>query len=112
MVALEEGFEHGQAHLFLGILHSQLPAALGGQPEIGRAHFERAIALSHGHDLLAKVEYAHTYARLMFDRPLHDRLLEEVMAADPVVPGYTLNNVLAQQQARQLLDSADDYFGE
>ena len=58
------------------------------------------------------MEYAHTYARLMFDRPLHDRLLKEVMAADPAVPGYTLNNVLAQQQARQLLNSADDYFGE
>lgn len=112
VVALDETFEHGQAHLFLGILRSQLPAALGGQPEVGKAHFERAIALSHGHDLLAKVEYAHTYARLTFNRPLHDRLLKEVMAANPVVPGYTLNNVLAQQQARQLLDSADDYFGE
>lgn len=112
VVTLDETFEHGQAHLFLGILNSQLPAALGGKPQVGKAHFERAIALSHGHDLLAKVEYAHTYARLMFDRSLHDRLLKEVMAADPAVPGYTLNNVLAQQQARQLLDSADDFFGE
>ena len=112
VVALDETFEHGQAHLFLGILNSQLPAALGGHPEIGKAHFERAIELSHGHDLLAKVEYARTYARLMFDRPLHDRLLKEVLAADPSIPGFTLNNVLAQQQARQLLDSADDYFGE
>jgi hypothetical protein len=112
VLALDETFEHGQAHLYLGILLSQLPAALGGQPEIGKSHFERAIALSQGHDLLAKVEYAHTYARLIFDRPLHDRLLKEVLAADPAVPGYTLNNVLAQQQARQLLDSADDYFGD
>ena len=112
VVALDETFEHGQAHLYLGILYSQLPAALGGQPEIGKEHFERAIALSQGHDLLAKVEYAHTYARLTFNRELHDRLLKEVLAADPVVTGYTLTNVLAQQQARQLLDSADDYFGD
>jgi hypothetical protein len=112
VVALDETFEHGQAHLYLGILNSQLPAAVGGKPEIGKAHFERAIALSQGHDLLAKVEYARNYARLTFDRPLHDRLLQEVIAADPVSPGYTLSNVLAQRQARQLLDSAADYFGE
>lgn len=112
VVALNEGFEHGQAHLFLGILYSQLPAALGGQPETGKEHFERAIALSQGHDLFAKVEYAHTYARLIFDRQLHDRLLKEVIEADPALPGYTLTNVLAQQQARRLLDGADDYFGD
>jgi len=112
VVALDEDFEHGQAHLYLGILNSQLPAAVGGKPEIGKAHFERAIALSQGHDLLAKVEYARNYARLIFDRALHDRLLQEVIAADPVSPGYTLSNVLAQQQARALLDSAADYFGE
>ena len=112
VLALDENFEHGQAHLYLGILRSQLPAALGGQPEIGKSHFERAIALSQDHDLLAKVEYAHTYARLMFDRALHDRLLQEVLAADPVAPGYTLSNVLAQQQARKLMASADDYFGD
>jgi TRAP transporter T-component len=112
IISLDENFENGQAHLYLGIMRSQLPAPLGGQPEIGKSHFERAIALSQGHNLLAKVEYAHTYARLMFDRPLHDRLLKEVLAADPVSPGYTLSNILAQRQARQLLDSADDYFGE
>lgn len=112
VLELDENFEHGQAHLYLGIMNSQLPAALGGHPENGKAHFERAIALSQGHDLFAKVEYARTYARLVFDRPLYDRLLKEVLAADPTAPGYTLTNVMAQQQARRLLDSAENYFGD
>lgn len=112
VVALDPNYENGQPHLFLGILDSQLSPALGGRPELGKQHFEQAIALSHGRDLLAKVEYASTYARLTFDRDLHDRLLNEVLTADPVAPGYTLANVLAQQQARQLLKSADDYFGD
>jgi hypothetical protein len=56
------------------------------------------------------VEYARRYARLVFDRKLHDRLLNEVLAADTEVPGFTLSNVLAQRQARELLQSAEDYF--
>jgi hypothetical protein len=55
---------------------------------------------------------AESYARMMFDRELHDRLLEEVLAADPEAPGLTLANVLAQRDARALLASADDYFLE
>ena len=46
----------------------------------------------------------------MFDRDLHDKLLNEVLAADPHAPGLTLINVLAQQRARKLLDSGKDYF--
>ena len=112
VVALDEAYEGGEAQLYLGILRSQIPPALGGHPEQGQAHFEKAIALSEGRNLFAKVEYARNYARLMFERDLHDKLLQEVLAADPVAPGYTLGNVLAQQQARILLESSADYFGE
>jgi hypothetical protein len=41
---------------------------------------------------------------------LHDQLLREVLEADPEQPGLTLFNTLAQDEARELLDSADDYF--
>jgi hypothetical protein len=34
----------------------------------------------------------------------------EVLEADPVQPGYTLFNTLAQSEAEDLLESADDYF--
>jgi hypothetical protein len=110
VVTLDESYEQGAAHLYLGVLATLRPAALGGEPEEGRRHFERAIALSEGRNLMGKVLYARSYARLVFDRPLHDRLLREVLAADPRAPGLTLSNTLAQQQARLLLDDADDYF--
>jgi hypothetical protein len=41
---------------------------------------------------------------------LHDRLLNEVLAADPVKPGLTMLNTLAQREARELLASGADYF--
>lgn len=110
VIVLNEGYQDGGAHLYLGILATLLPPALGGKPEIGRQHFERAIALSHGKNLMVKVTYARQYARLVFDRKLHDRLLTSVIEADPEVEGYTLMNTLAQKDARALLDGADDYF--
>lgn len=110
VVELDEPYDHGEAHLYLGVIATLLPPALGGKPEEGRAHFERAVALSAGRDLMVKVEYARRYARIIYDRPLHDRLLREVLAADAVAPELTLSNVLAKRQARELLASADSYF--
>ena len=110
VVVLDELYQDGAAHLYLGVLSSFIPPALGGKPEIGRRHFERALEISHGKNLMVKVMYARHYARLMFDRDLHDRLLNEVLEADPDVPGYVLANTLAQKQALELLESADDYF--
>jgi uncharacterized protein YceK len=110
VVALDETYSHGEAHLYLGVFATLLPPALGGKPEEGRFHFEKAIELSAGRELMAKVEYARRYARITYDRPLHDRLLQEVLDADPVAPGLTLSNVLAKRQARELLASAEKYF--
>ncbi len=110
VVELDEKYERGTPHLYLGVFDTLLPPALGGKPDEGRVHFERALSLSAGHDLMAKVEYARRYARITYDRPLHDRLLQEVLDADPVAPGLTLRNVLAKRQARELLAGAENYF--
>jgi len=110
IVAVDETYDHGSAHLYLGIMETLLPQTLGGKPEVGRAHFERAIELSGGHDLTVKVEYARRYARMTFNRALHDRLLNEVLSAPAAAPGLTLSNTLAKREARQLLQSADSYF--
>ncbi len=97
-------------NMYLGILNTLRPPALGGKPDVGRAYFETALELSAGKDLSVKVEYARGYARLVYDRDLHDRLLNEVLAGEVNQAGYTLVNSLAHQQARELLASADEYF--
>ena len=110
VVELDEAYDYGGAHLYLGVFETLLPPGLGGRPEIGRTHFERAIELSDGQHLLTKVMFAEQYARLVFDRELHDHLLNDVIETDPAVPGLTLMNVIARQQAADLLESADAYF--
>jgi hypothetical protein len=110
VVQLKERYMDGGAHMYLGALATLLPRASGGKPEKGRRHFERAIKISDGKNLMVKVMYARQYARLVYDRNLHDRLLKEVLSADAHVPGYVLINTLAKQQAQSLLERAEEYF--
>lgn len=110
LLELDQGGQTATIYMYLGVLNTLRPPALGGRPERAKRYFERAIELTDGRDLAVKVEYARGYARLLYERELHDRLLTEVLAAEPVEPGLTLTNVLAQEDARELMASADDYF--
>lgn len=110
VVALDDGYEQGAAHLYLGGIATLLPPAMGGRPDVGKAHFERAIKLSAGTNLIAKVIYARQYARLIFDQELHHTLLTEVIDSPAEVPGNTLINLVAQREARKLLAEEADYF--
>lgn len=110
VLELDETYDQGTAHIYMGVLETQLPPSLGGKPEQGRAHFERAILISAGHNLMAKVMYAKQYARLLYEQKLHDRLLNEVIVAEPRVDGLTLANTLAKDQAKLLLAESPSFF--
>lgn len=107
----DESFRNGDPHVFLGVYHAALPPLLGGKPEQSLLHFERALELTEGHDLMARVQMARFYARQIFDRELYVSLLEQVLAS-PVdtVPELTLQNAAAQRLARTLLKEVDVYF--
>ena len=107
---LQPNYENGNVFLYLGVFETLLPPGMGGKPELGRQHFERAIEISNGQNLLAKVMFAEQYGRLVFDRELHDQLLHEVLAAPADIPGLTMMNTMAKEQAQTLLASADEYF--
>ena len=92
VVKYDEAYDHAGAHLYLAAIALSVPPALGGQPAVSRAHFERAIRLTEGRNLLIKVEYARRYARLIFDKDLHHQLLTEVLEAQAKQPGMTLMN--------------------
>jgi len=106
----DPAYDHGTLQVYLGVMETQLPPSLGGKPEVGREHFEKALEYSDGKHLMAKVLYAKQYARLMFDQELHDRLLTEAIEADPSAEGLTLINRLAQREAKVLLAGSAEYF--
>ena len=111
VLALDEGFYHGGAHLFLGIYYGSRPAMLGGRPEVSRNHFEKALALGDRRFLPTLVAYAEYYARQTFDQELYVHLLEEALAFDLAqAPDLTLPNVLAKRRAQKLLAQVDEFF--
>ena len=109
-IKLDETWDNGGGHLYLGVIKSLLPPALGGKPELARAHFERARELSRGENLMVDVLMAQHYARLVFDQELHDQLLQGVLESRVDYPGLTLVNTLAQEEALQLSAESADYF--
>lgn len=99
---LDERVDAAGPHRALGAWRAALPAAAGGGAGPSRAHFERARAL-FPEELLARVAEAETYAVLVQDEKLFDRLLAETLAADPARDaGRTPEQRLAQRLARAL----------
>lgn len=107
---LERGYDHGNALAYLGVMNCLRPESLGGKPEHGKALLQEAFAISGQKNQMSKVLEAQFCARLLFDQELHDRLLNQVLTADPVADDLTLSNVLAQDRAKQLIESGKEYF--
>ncbi|HHO48640.1 MAG TPA: hypothetical protein ENN06_09365 [Desulfobacteraceae bacterium] len=111
VVELDEAFYHGGAHLFLGAFYGAKPPLLGGKPNLSRFHFEKALALSRGEFLPVQVVYARTYARMMYDRDLYERLLGQVVDFPAEQrPDIALANEAAKRRAARLLEEIDRVF--
>jgi len=112
ILELDESYFYGSPHLLLGTYLAAKPAVLGGDMAKAKEHFDRALALADGKFLPAKVLYARYYVRRLQDRELFVQTLEEVLNAPPdVVPELTLSNAVAKEQAKELLEKTDEYFG-
>jgi tetratricopeptide (TPR) repeat protein len=112
ILELDDTYNYGMTHCLIGAIYTTRPAELGGQPEEAKKHFEKALEISEGKNLLIHVFYARQYCKLVYDRELHDKLLQQVIDADvsKLPKDLTMMNVLAKEQAQDLLDSADEYF--
>jgi len=110
IILLDETWDNAGAHMYLGVLNSLLPASYGGKPEQGKEHFESAIEITQGKNLMAKVLFAEFYARLTFNKKLHQKLISEVLSYKKLPRDFILINTLAIEKAKYLQSSADDYF--
>ena len=110
VLKLDERISNGDAHLYMGVMESLLPPAMGGKPDIAKKHFERALVISKRKNLMALLMYAEKYARLLFNRKLHDSLLKELLAVDVRKSKTLLIDTIARAKAKKLLANADDFF--
>ena len=107
---LDETYDRGGAHLYLGVIKSLLPAALGGKPELARAHFERARDLSAGENLMVNVLMAKHYARGVYDQELHDQLLIEVQMAESRLPGIHVDQYAGKTRGGSIAGGISGLF--
>ena len=110
VLELDESINHGDAHVYMGVMESLLPPAMGGKPKLAKKHFERALEISQRKNLMALLMYAEKYARLLFEKDLHDTLLKELLAVDISVSKKLLIDSMARVKAKELLADSDDYF--
>lgn len=110
VVALDESYYYGGAHIFLGSYYGSRPQIYGGKPEVSRDHFEKALRLNNRKFLLTHVAYAQTYARMMFDRELYLKLLTEVAEQPLTDSDMASSNKLAKVMAEKLIVQVDEFF--
>ncbi|HET7754394.1 MAG TPA: TRAP transporter TatT component family protein, partial [Anaeromyxobacteraceae bacterium] len=108
--ALDETVDHGGPARALGAWYAALPAGSGGGAKKSRTWFDRALKVAPSY-LLTKVEEARTYAVLVQDRALFERLLGEVASFDlDKAPAIRRENAVAKREAKTLRARADRLF--
>jgi hypothetical protein len=111
IVELDSRYQNGLAHMALGMMNSAQSPAIGGNPELGREHFEKAMSITGGKFLLVKVMFAKTYGVITQNRELFRKTLVEVLQTAPSIwPEQRLANELAHRKARRYLKQEKDWF--
>lgn len=100
VIELDETYGNGLAHVALGAYYARATTA---DLEQARVHFERALQISQGRHLIAKVLFARTYYCVKNDKTGYSRLLNEVLRAGDPIPEQRLSNTVAQRRAKRYL---------
>ncbi|WP_141733730.1 TRAP transporter TatT component family protein [Oligoflexus tunisiensis] len=113
VIALDESYNFGSAHLFLMLYYGARPAMMGGNFEKADAHY-KAIQKQAGSDfLLADVFHARYVLVQKQDRPGFEKVLKAVIEKKvdtDKAPQLRLYNSLAKSRAKLYLNSVEDFF--
>lgn len=111
VIALDETYYHGGAHVFFGVYYGGRAPMFGGDFSRAARHFDRAAALSQNQLLWVEVYRARYLLRQMGDRAAFHATLNRVLDAPASVdPDLNLANALARKQAAALLAQEEDLF--
>lgn len=98
-------------HIALASMAVAMSKAMGGRPELGQKHFQRAMEITQDKFLLARVFYARRYAVAVQDKALFRNELVKVLQTDPAIwPEQRLANEIAHRRARRYLKNEKEWF--
>ncbi len=107
----DSSFYHGGAYLFLGALYGSRSKFLGGDPELAKEYFEKALRMTEGKFLMIQVYYARYVAVQTLDEELFDRLLAVVETTSlDVLPDARLPNAIAKKKGQLLAQRRNELF--
>jgi len=96
---------------FFILFYASLPELIGGDRELAKIHFQRALDKTGGNSAGAYVSYAQAICVPAQDYDAYRDCLEKALAIDPNADLSTrLATVITQRKARWLLDNAYIYF--
>lgn len=111
VIELDPDYYFGGAYTFMGAYYASRPKTLGGNPELARENFAKAIAVTEGKNLMAPTTEAQFYAVQIQDKGLYQSLLQKVLNADAAaLPDIRLTNELAKIRAKTLLEKQKLFF--
>lgn len=110
LLELDPGYYYNAAEDILGAYHAIRPRMLGGSPEKAAEHFELALKGAGANFHLSRYLYAKMAAVAAQDAELFDRLLNEIISAEPVEGETRLANEVAKIKAKKLLEKKDELF--
>jgi tetratricopeptide (TPR) repeat protein len=110
VLALDETYYYGGAHLFFGAYYGGRAPMFGGDFARAARHFDRAAALNNNQLLLVEVYRARYLLRQMGEREAFHTTLTRVIEASMNEPELSLANAVAKQEAAALLAQEKDLF--
>jgi hypothetical protein len=111
VVEHDSSYYYGGAHVFLGTLYGSRPKMLGGNIDLARDHFARALRINGGKFLMTYVYQARSVAVQTLDEALFDECLQKVDSASlEILPEFRLANAIAKKKAQLLMSRRAELF--
>ncbi len=111
VLALDEAYYHGGAHVFFGVYYGGRAPMFGGDFARAARHFDQAARINQNQLLLVEVYRAQYLFRQMGERTaFHDALTRVIDAPASADPDLNLANAIAKQKAGTLLAQEDQLF--
>jgi len=111
VVKHDSSFYYGGAHVFLGTLYGSRPKMLGGNIDLAKDHFARALRINGGKFLMTYVYQARSVAVQTLDEALFDECLQKVESASlEILPEFRLANAIAKKKAQLLMSRRSELF--
>ncbi len=107
---LDEDFFYAAPYRYFGAFEAATAGIAGGSLEKSEENFKKSVEMAPNY-LGTKVLWADYLAKKNNDRETYERLLNEVVAADPNAdPAIAPENMAEQAKAKKMLASIDDVF--